>query len=263
MIEAAKYYEIMEEPFRALCPDQSGFMNFGLWPAPSLRAAQEALVQATLDALKARQGAPARIAEAGSGWGAGRGLVARTFPGSAYVGINFSRNQVEHARRVNAAVPGTSYVESAVEAVTLETLGGPVDALFAVEAAIHFDKAKFLNLARGWGVQALALAEILVEDMPALRRNPYASPALHRCWSMAEYEVGLKAAGFDRVTELDVTKAAFPGMAEHTARISAGTFASNPVILAQLKRAFADLSELAAAGKVRYVILAAERGGEQ
>ncbi len=263
MIEAAKYYEIMEEPFRALCPEKSGFMNFGLWPASTLKAAQAALVRSTLEALHARAGStPSRILEAGSGWGASRELVADQFPRSAYVGVNFSKNQVEHARHVNRAVAATRYVQSSVEALTLDALGGSCDALFAVEAAIHFDKTAFLRLAAEIGVRALALAEILVEDMPALRQNPYASPALHKCWSLAEYRSGLAAAGFHDLAVRDVTAEAFQGMADHTRGIAAATFAGSPVILAQLQKAFEDLHGLSAVGKVRYVILSAVRGDD-
>ena len=114
MIEPAKYYEIMEQPFRALDPDRTGFMNFGLWPADTLKEAQENLVRATLDALALQPGDPKRVLEAGSGWGASRRLVGAKFPGLAYVGVNFSRNQVEHSRAVNRSVPQTTYVQAEI-----------------------------------------------------------------------------------------------------------------------------------------------------
>lgn len=257
MMSAAKYYEIMERPFQALCPERSGYMNIGLWPAPTVAAAQGALVDAVLATLATHAPAPRGLVEGGSGWGASRKHVGVRFPEASYVGINLSAEQVAAARAANARWPRTTYLHAPIEALDSLDLHD-ADAFFAVEAAIHFKgKDRLLKVLAERGVKAVALGEIVVRDMPAVLANPYLAPALHQCWSLEAYQAALTDAGFTRQTCDDVTAAVFRGMVGYAAAIDVETYPENPEILRQLQCAFGELAALAERGALAYVVIGA------
>src|SRR6478609_2235782 len=98
-----QYYRLTGASFRALCPEKSGHMNMGLWPASTLRGAQEDLIGVAFRAgceILDRHGVarPRGVLDLGCGWGGTGKLWAETFPLVPYFGINASGEQVIAAR---------------------------------------------------------------------------------------------------------------------------------------------------------------------
>src|SRR5689334_13740315 len=142
MLTAQRYYDGTEGPYRALCPERSGHMNMGYWPAGSLREAQARLVQET--ALHCRERCPGlqSMVDAGSGWGGSARIFAGAFANLAYTGVNLSATQIEAARTANRDLEGVRYVQQDITAFA-ETMA-PVDAFVSIEAAFHFERKERL-----------------------------------------------------------------------------------------------------------------------
>jgi hypothetical protein len=257
---AAQYYRVTGDSFRALCPEASGHMNMGLWPAPTLRAAQERLVGLALAKAAAwargEPEAPKGILDLGSGWGGSRALFHETFPRTPYFGVNLAQDQVEVARAATAHLPHTEYVVARVEDAT-KVPWDKVDLLFSTEAAFHFEeKASILNEAGARGVRLVSLLEICVED-PLVLEDPLLIPSLRHAWSTARYRTALDAAGLGRVEMSDHAADIFPGFLAYTEGLDPSAYRGRRAILDQLVRATRALVHAAERGQVRYVLLTA------
>lgn len=256
---ADAYYAMMAKSFRALCPDDSCHMNVGLWPASSLRCAQESMIERTLSLGAELVGGPIRsVADAGGGWGGTRAIVERLFPGAAYRGVNLASEQVDHAARINESLPNTRFVVGRVEdpEIAAQWLFG--DLLVSVEAAFHFeDKAALLGRARERGVRAVSFAEILVEDLAPIVSHRLLASSLRHAWSRAQYQKTLAA------LDADVSIVRAPGrpladFAAHVTALDADAFVQRGGrrgLLEQLRRAFSELARLEWAGLVEYAFV--------
>jgi hypothetical protein len=261
--DAARYYRVTEDSFRALCPDASGHMNMGLWPARGLCDAQQALVRLALEeaAARCRETAitPRGVLDLGSGWGASRALFDEVFPRTPYVGVNLSREQVAAARRATAHVPETEYVVGRVEdrdAIPWYR----VDLLFSIEAAFHFaDKASLLAGAAARGIRLVTLLEICVEE-PAVAQDPLLAPSLKNAWSLDRYERAFDVAGFGRVSAKDLGPRVFPGFLGYLDALDERTYRGRRAVLDQLRRATRRIATAAARGEIRYLLLQAAAG---
>ena len=254
---AAQYYRVTGDSFRALCPLASGHMNMGLWPAPSLQAAQEGLVRLALERTRARiPESPRGILDLGSGWGASRALFQETFPETPYFGVNVSREQVDVACLATAHVPRTTYVVGRVE--DRDALPwGEVDLVVSIEAAFHFeDKGALLAEAATRGVRVVTLLEICVED-PAIVRDPLLAPSLRNAWSMKQYREALAASPFARVTAEELGDRVFPGFLGYLEALDDRAYRGRRAVLEQLRRATRAIAAAAVRGDVRYVLLQA------
>ena len=259
---AAQYYRVTGDSFRALCPAASGHMNMGVWPAPSLLAAQESLVRLALDRAQARLRTPGDpepprgILDLGSGWGASRPLFDEAFPRTPYFGVNISREQIDVARVATAHVPRTTYVVGRVE--DREALPwSEIDLLFSIEAAFHFeDKRALLREAAARGIRLLNWMEICVEDR-RLAKDPLLAPALRNAWSVKEYQQALGAARLERITVEDVGDRVFPGFLAYLDALDDRAYRGRRAVLDQLRRATRAIAAAALRGDIRYVLLQA------
>lgn len=261
--DAARYYRVTEDSFRALCPEASGHMNMGLWPARGLCDAQVALVRLALREAAARCGetaiTPRGVLDLGSGWGASRAVFDEVFPRTPYVGVNLSREQVAAARLATAHVPQTEYVVGRVEdAGTLPW--DRVDLLFSIEAAFHFEgKASLLFEAAARGIRLVTLLEICVED-PAVALDPLLAPSLRNAWSLDRYERAFAGAGFAKVSAVDIGDRVFPGFLAYLEALDERAYRGRRAVLDQLRRATRRIATAAARGEIRYLLLQAATG---
>jgi len=256
-----QYYRVTGASFRALCPESSGHMNMGLWPAPTLRAAQEGLVALALahatSIFGERHDTPRAILDLGCGWGAARAVFQSSFPGVPYTGVSSAEEQIDAARELNALIPRTEYVCARVEEVG-RLPWAQADLVTSIEAAFHFaNKRELLGAAARHGARALVLAELCVED-PSVARDPLLVPSLRHAWSCAEYDRACVDAGFGRPRVDDIAPQVLPGFLAHLASIDEATYLGRRAILKQLRRATAALVEAAERGAVRYVVIRAE-----
>ena len=255
---AERYYRVTADSFRALCPEASGHMNMGLWPARSLREAQEALIRLALDRAKAVIPRPRCVLDLGSGWGGARALFHAAFPGSRYVGVNVSEAQVAVARAANAAIPRTTYVVGRVEDPGTIPWA-EVDAVLSIEAAFHFeDKGAIARAAGAHGVRAVTLLEITIEEAE-VARDPLLAPSLGKAWSVAQWRSALAGAGLD-VRVQDVGERVFPGFLAYLDAIDDATYRGRRAVLDQLRRATRAIASAAARGAIRYVVIEAAKG---
>jgi hypothetical protein len=257
-----QYYRVTGDSFRALCPEASGHMNMGLWPAPTLREAQVALVRFAVEETAARcarrhgEGPPRGALDLGSGWGGSRELFHEVLPRTPYFGINSSREQVDVARRATAHVPGTEYIVGRAEDPGTVPWDR-VDLLFAIEAAFHFeDKTVVLREAAARGVKQLTFLEICVEE-PSVVDDPLLAPSLRNAWSVGRYHTALSAAGFRDVTTDDVGSRVFPGFLGYIEAIDERAYNGRRRVLDQLRRATRAIASAAERGGIRYVLLQA------
>jgi hypothetical protein len=260
---ASQYYRVTERSFRALCPEASGHMNMGLWPAPSLRLAQEQLVCHALDAAQrvlASQAAPARkgLLDLGCGWGGSRRLFERFFPGRPYFGVNSSATQLEVAREANQDIPDTHYLLANIDdapALPWER----VSAVVSIEAAFHFaDKQALVQAAAKHDVGCLSFLDICLED-PRVASDPLLRPSLKHAWSTASYTSALASTNWSRVQIEDLNGRVFPAFSEYLETLDERSYSGRRPLLEQLRRATAALVRASALGDVRYVLIVAER----
>jgi hypothetical protein len=261
--DAARYYRVTEGSFRALCPEASGHMNMGFWPAPGIREAQRALLRFALDRAagwcSASSLTPRGILDLGSGWGGSRAVFDEVFPNTPYVGVNVSAEQVAAARRATAHVPRTEYIVGRVE--DREALPwGRVDLLFSIEAAFHFaDKASLLRDAAARGIKLATLFEICVEE-PSVAADPLLAPSLQNAWSLRRYEQAFAEAGFGSVSTVDVSAEVFPGFLEYLETLDERSYRGRRAVLDQLRRATRLIVSAAARREIRYLLLQAATG---
>ena len=262
MSEARQYYQKTETAFRDLCPEQSGHMNFGMWPAPSLRTAQENLIRAVIALYPTDRPPPRKIVEAGSGWGGARALFHAAFPDAEYIGINMSARQVEWARELNHRIPNTSYHIGAIEDLPAAVLAD-ADAFFAIEAAFHFkEKATLLHNLRRANIGVVAIADFVVSDRAAIAQNVILRRTMPHVWSAEQYGIGLKQAGYSEIHCHDVSQDVFAGLANFlAARKERGEM--NGMIERQLTAAAHDMACLSADGALSYAFLSAATKSER
>lgn len=254
MHAAARYYALTGRSYRALCPERSGHMNMGYWPAPSLRAAQESLVRATAAHCLQRMPTLRSVLDAGSGWGGSARLFCEMISGVRYLGVNVTAEQVEYAREANADLADVRYAHGAIEEFARDM--EPVDCCVSIEAAFHFE-AKELLLARLRDkVKLLTFMDICVEDPAPIRDNPLLS-ALCNAWSSARYREALGDAGYRALEMEDVSDRTFASFSSHLSAQRPAGYDESAAILRQFRAAFRELSVLQRGRALRYVRLSA------
>lgn len=261
-----QYYRLTGSSFRALCPERSGHMNMGLWPAPSLRVAQEQLIFVALGAARDLfhrwELAPRGVMDLGSGWGGTAPLWSAAFPGIPYVGINASAEQVKVARAAAASRSGQAGPEH-VRYISARAEDGDlpwqtVDLVLSIEAMFHFvDKSRIIQ-AMTRSVRGAVLLEICVED-PRVLDDPLLLPSLHAAWSTARYERAFADHRWSRVHFEDVGARVFEGFSACLRTIDESSFEGRRAILRQLIRATEALARAHERGGLRYVLVVADR----
>lgn len=258
-----QYYRVTERSFRALCPEASGHMNMGLWPAASLRSAQERLVCHALEAARevlARRTDRQRhgLLDLGCGWGGSRRLFDRVFPGAPYFGVNSSYPQLETAREANRGILDTHYICANLDDAPALPWR-EVAAVFSIEAAFHFtSKQALLEAAAEHDLRCLAFLDVCIEN-PRVASDPLLRPSLKNAWSTARYEAALAATQWARVEIEDLSARVFPGFSQHLEMLDERRYTGRRSLLDQLRRATTALARASALGDVRYVLIVAER----
>jgi|SRR5579872_3193506 len=260
MNEAAKYYALTEGPYLQLCPDRSGYMNMGSWPALSLEDAQKKLIRELVSFRGSRNPkSPSLIVDAGSGWGAARKMFFELFPECKYIGINNSARQIAHARRVNSEIPFTEYKCMDIEEFCPEIFdGGSV--LVAVEAAFHFEcKEGVIAKMSHAGIEEVMLAEICSSRSLDVSADPLLKAPLRHCWTVDKYEEELRRNGYSEFSLVDVSNRTFEGFLNYLMTLDPQSMGSSRRLVRQFQKAFARMMELAVAGQLRYVFIVAAK----
>jgi SAM-dependent methyltransferase len=176
----------------------SGYFNVGYWAAgeASLVSACNRMVDEVASPIPS--GARA-ILDVGCGLGAATQRMARRLPRATVIGANVSMWQlrVTHQRGL---------VAIATDAARLGIASGSVDAVVALESALHFNTrdaffADAFRVLRPGGV--LSVADMLFRDADVI--GPWMVPAANRIGGLAEYEERVRAAGFTEIVSRDVT----------------------------------------------------------
>jgi hypothetical protein len=255
MLTSTRYYVATEQPFRALCPERSGHMNMGYWPASSLKDAQRALVADAVMTCRKHTSGAFQVVDAGSGWGGSARVFKELIPGVRYTGVNSSLAQVQAARSASEDLVDVHYVHADICSYVHEMPAA--DCLVSIEAAFHFeDKAQLLESLRH-KVEQINMLEICVEDPPAVRSRRLLKAALGDAWSVNQYVAHLHEAGFSGVEVHDVSGCTFEGFASYLAGLEPEHYLERAAMLRQFQAAFETLAHLAGSGAVRYVRLAA------
>jgi MPBQ/MSBQ methyltransferase len=194
----ARYDEIIREPRMRALYGGSGYFNVGYWTADvhDLAAACDALV----DEVAAPIAHDARfVLDVGCGLGAGTQRLAARLPNALVAGANISLWQLRMAGRRNV-------VAAAMDAARLAVASGSVDAVVALESALHFDTrdaffAEAFRVLRPGGV--LSVADMLFRDADVI--GPWMVPQANRIGSLPDYEQHVAAAGFETIASRDVT----------------------------------------------------------
>ena len=252
---AAQYYQGTGRSYLALCPEQTGHMNMGLWPAESLCAAQEALVTHAIEHCLARLPGLVHVVDAGSGWGGSARVFARRVPDARYTGVNLSTEQLERARSQNAHLPLVRYHEGAIEdfVTTME----PVDCLISLEAAFHFEhKIELIRRLRG-KVRLVTLLDICAEERSGVLEHPLLLPALREAFSLAQYTQAFAQAGFREQVVEDLSSRTFAGFSAHLSSLDTRSYGGNAAVLRQFRMAFKTMAKLHEQGALRYVLISA------
>lgn len=264
-MNAAKYYELTEDSYLFLCPQKSGHMNMGFWPATSLRDAQEQLVSRVLDFhTKNMDQMPKAIVDAGSGWGGSRKIFDSKFTGTPYIGVNSSPKQLSHAIALNKGISNTLYRFANIHDVASIDICN-ADTLISIEAAFHFPKKEelFPKIAAA-GIRHLTIADICVEDKEVVTKFPLLAPALENAWSSHEYEKAFVSAGFAKPIEFDASRFIFEGWAKFLEGIDVNAFQGRRRLLRQFQEGFFQMYELSQKGLLTYKWFHTKRiGGAQ
>jgi hypothetical protein len=241
-------------------------MNMGLWPAETIRKAQESLIGVALArasaswARVAGGAAPKGIVDLGSGWGGSRSLFHTAFPQTPYFGVNVSTEQVRAARQATAHIPETHYIETSVENVSALPFDR-ADLLFSIEAAFHFEnKAAILREAASRGVGVVTWLEICVENARLLD-SPLIAPSLRHAWSTQQYQQAFEEAGFGKLAVEDLTARVLPGFFMFLDQFfrcpdESAPYGGRRAVFDQVLRATEVLVAAAERGEVRYLLLA-------
>ena len=253
MLSAAHYYAGTERAYLALCPQRSGHMNMGYWPASSLQEAQERLITDALAHCRQRTPGLRSVIDAGSGWGGTARLLRSQLPDVRYTGVNVSAAQVQAATARHAASAQVAYVCSDIRAHVAQM--APADALLSVEAAFHFeDKAAWIHALRG-KVRSVTLLEICIEQPRLIERAPLLRSSLGAGWSLQRYLETFRDAGFRAPEVEDVSAKTFGGFAEYLRGWDCAGYDASRAVLRQFRRAFQQVAELARGGALRYMRL--------
>jgi len=259
-----QYYRLTGASFRALCPEKSGHMNMGLWPAATLRAGQEGLIGLAFRSaceLLDRQGIarPRGVLDLGCGWGGTGRLWSEAFPLVPYFGVNASAEQVAAARahtRQSARSEQIRYLLARAEDDDLPW--AEVDLAISIEAMFHFaDKARIIQ-AMTPHVKGAVLLEICVENRRVID-NPLLTPSLHSAWTTAQYAQAFAGNGWSRVRIDDIGTNVFDGFLEYVRAIDEAAYDGRRAILRQLVEASQALAEAHARGDLRYVSVVADK----
>ncbi len=193
---------IFHPRFRQLYGD-SDLYNFGYWLDAEARlidhageAARE-LVRQHISHDPGRTEAR-RVLDVGCGLGACTAQIASAYPQAEVTGINYSRAQVDHARRVHAA-PRVSFEWMRAEAIAFPDES--FDCIHAVETAMHFrTRQRFFEEARRLLVPGgrLVLTDVLVETATTFLPQENVIP------DVPAYRSALAAAGLLPVTVDDI-----------------------------------------------------------
>jgi ubiquinone/menaquinone biosynthesis C-methylase UbiE len=225
------YGDLMEE-WRSLNDEgeNAAWINVGLWcgvPGQTYTAAARALADRLFAAGGVASLPPSSLV-LDVGCGLGDGLLrwaSLAPPGVSFVGINITPSQVDEARR---RCGGRGAFEVG-DATRLARAGASVDAVLALESALHFDtRACFLNesarLLRPGG--RIAIADIIMSPAGFRWRCLFTNAALARffciplenCVDAAALEQQFKDAGFVDVHCESVAASTFPGLLSCYAR---------------------------------------------
>jgi hypothetical protein len=258
---AQQYYRLTGSSFRALCPEKSGHMNMGLWPAPTLRAAQEDLIALAFGAaakLYDRQAiaCPRGVIDLGCGWGGTGRLWAEAFPFVPYLGVNASSEQVATARSCARPTDQVRYLVARAEEDRVPWKSA--DLAISIEAMFHFvDKARIIE-AMTPHVKGAVLLEICVENRQVID-NPLLTPSLHSAWTTTRYEQAFAQNGWSAVRFEDIGSRVFDGFLDYARSIDEAFYDGRRAILRQLIEASQALAEAHARGDLRYVTIVADR----
>lgn len=255
MDTSLRYYQQTGASYRALCPERSGHMNMGYWPADSLRSAQEALVRDVISECARRTPGLRTVLDAGSGWGGSGRMFAERLAGVEYVGVNLSAEQISAAEQSTRDLPNVRYVQGEIGAYTRAM--NPVDAVVSIEAAFHFEnKTELLRTLRP-KTRSLTMLEICVENAAVVERNMLLRAALGHAWSLDRYLTTLHEEGYRDIEVHDVSAQTFAGFARYLRTWDQIGYDGSVAIARQFRSAFSQLEKLAEAGLMRYVRLSA------
>lgn len=255
-----KYYRLTEDDYLALCPDKSSHMNMGLWPASSLKDAQQGLVFSFIKFIKENSKLDfENIIDAGSGWGGTRKYYAEFFPEVGYLGINTSQRQIIHSRKINKSFSNTDYIKSDIERV--EELNLPSKSIFiSLEAAFHFgEKAHIIDsLNRYHDIDEIFIGDLLVED-EVVKNDSYLRSALHNAFSFDQYEKAFKEAGFTISRRKNIGEHVFKGWSEYLNSVDVGSFKGQKKILKQFQIGFGNMLDYYQKEKIQYYFIFARK----
>jgi cyclopropane fatty-acyl-phospholipid synthase-like methyltransferase len=209
---AARYDEMMAQPWVGALYEQSAFFNTGYWRdgVTSQREACELLI----DEIIAPLGDRTTILDVGCGFGATTRALRARFPGAAIDAINISAHQIDVCRRT---------VEDArfhvMDATSLRFDDASFDAVISVEAAFHFDTreaffAEAARVLRPGGM--LVLSDMLYRDVTVA--GAWMIPPANRITALEAYSDALERAGFDDIVVRDETVACWNAYCDNLRR---------------------------------------------
>ncbi|HEV7763416.1 MAG TPA: methyltransferase domain-containing protein [Thermoanaerobaculia bacterium] len=193
-----RYDDVIASPRMQRLYGVSGYFNVGYWTGgvTDLVAACDRMVDEVASAITP----DARVVlDIGCGLGAGTQRIAQRLPRATVIGANVSLWQLRATRR-----RGPSAI--ATDAARLGIGSSSVDAIVALESALHFDTrdaffAEAFRVLRPGGV--LTMADMLFRDADVI--GPWMVPPANRISGLAEYEERVCAAGFTDIASRDVT----------------------------------------------------------
>lgn len=247
----AAYYRLTGKSYLSLCPVNSGFMNLGVWPAPSLQEAQENLVRRVLSYLSTDNCA---VVEGGCGWGGALPIIREKFGNKPYYGFNIARDQIEHIKQTSHSLENGKLILDSMENILNYDLQRGAG-FFSIEAVIHIpDKRTLFQRLREAGVREVVLGEIVTNDPMKVLSEPLFYPSLAYLASDAVYRDSFAQSGYNLLTSANISAHVFEGWANHLSELPADQYDGNRRILSQFQKSYRRLVELYEAGTVQYRI---------
>lgn len=259
-----QYYRLTEQTYRSLHPDGTDLMNLGIWPAQNILEAQRKMYSIISDLCfevinKEDESNLDSVYELGCGWGGGISILDQKLNPKKFVGVNSSKNQIEHCKEKYKSDKFSFYF-GYYDSIKIQNTN-EISLAVGVESLLHCGdrNAIFEMMARN-NIKYIALAEILLIDDKA-KNHKFFNPALKFAANFDEYQKLFRSYGYELVIERDITKNVFLPWASALAELTSHLTGLQKKIKEQFIESYSELAKLGEQSAAKYVLFIAKKTG--